>query len=265
MIRKAIVGGLVAFFLTAFFVGRDALSYVRTSAGYVKDSARGMVPMEFQLQRARQMIKDLAPEVQKNMHLIAKEEVELQRLESNVADQESRLAREKGQIGQLRTALVSGDVEFQFGGRKYSVEQVKLDLTNRFERYKTGESTLSNLRQMLGARQKGLEAARQKLDGTLAAKRQLQVEVENLEARNKMVAAARTTSNYQFDETQLGRLKELLADLRTRLEVDERLVNADTTYPDEIPVDKPSSDDIAKQVADYFREKPKPANAVAKK
>ena len=265
MIRKAVVGGLVAFLLTVFFVGRDALSYVRTSAGYVKDSAQGMVPMEFQLQRARQMIKDLAPEVQKNMHLIAKEEVELQRLESNIADQESRLTREKGQITQLRTAVVSGDSEFRFGGRKYTVEQVKLDLTNRFERYKMGESTLSNLRQMQLARQKGLDAARQKLEGTLAAKRQLQVEVENLEARNKMVAAARTTSNYQFDETQLGRVKELLADLRTRLEVDERLVNADIAYPDEIPVDKPSSDDIAKQVADYFQESPKPADNVAKK
>ena len=51
----------------------------------------------------------------------------------------------------------------------------------------------------------------------LAAKRQLEVDIENLEARKKMVEVAQTTSNYQFDDSQLGQVKELVTDLRTRL------------------------------------------------
>jgi hypothetical protein len=84
----------------------------------------------------------------------------------------------------------------------------------------------------------------------------LQVEVENLEARNQMVAAARTTSNYQFDDSHLGRVKALVDDLKARLEVDERLVHAEGQFHDEIPVDKPDNQDVVEQVTKYFaREK----------
>ena len=73
----------------------------------------------------------------------------------------------------------------------------------------------------------------------MASKRQLQVEIENLEARCQMIAAAKATSNYQFDDSRLGRVKELVAGLRSRLEVSEKLVNAEVYYHDEIPSTRP--------------------------
>jgi hypothetical protein len=90
----------------------------------------------------------------------------------------------------------------------------------------------------------------------LAQKRQLQVEVENLEARNQMVAAAQTTSHYQFDDSQLGRVKELVQNVKTRLQVSEKLVNAETEFQGEIPLDKASPQNIVEQVGDYFGPKP---------
>ena len=97
-----------------------------------------------------------------------------------------------------------------------------------------------------------MQAARQKLEGMLAAKRQLQVEIENLEARSQMIAAAQTTSDYQFDDSRLGHVKELIANLKTRMEVAEKLVNAEVNFHDEIPLDKPNSEDIVNQVTEYF-------------
>ncbi len=258
MIRRLIVVGSSALVLATVVCGRDVWSYVRTSAGCLKDSVSNSVPMEFQLERARQMIKDLTPEVQKNMHAIAKEEVELQRLESQIADSDARLAREKEQMNRLKSDLLSGGEEFRYGGRRYTAEQVKLDLAHRFDRYKTADATLCSLKQIQTARERSLDAARQKLEGMLAAKRQLQVDVENLAARNQMIAAAQATSNYNFDDSELGRAKELISSLRTRLEVDERLVNSDQYYHDEIPVDKTAADNIVEQVSQYFNP-PKPA------
>jgi hypothetical protein len=263
MIKKVIFAGAGVFLVSVFLFGRDVASYVRTSAGYLKDSVSSSVPVEFQLERARQMIKDLVPEIQKNIHVIAKEEVELQRLESQIAENEGRLSRDKDQITQLKTDVVSGRTEFVYGGRTYAIEQVKLDLANRFDRYKTADATLVSLRQIHTARQRSLEAARQKLEGMLTAKRQLLVDVENLEARNQMVAAAQTTSNYNFDDTQLGRVKELISGLRTRLDVDERLANADLYYHDEIPVEKAAPENIVEQVSKYFS-RPQPAAAAPK-
>jgi hypothetical protein len=86
----------------------------------------------------------------------------------------------------------------------------------------------------------------------LAAKRQLEVDVENLEAREKMVEVAQTTSNYQFDDSQLGQVKELVTDLRTRLQVAEKMVNAESNLNDEIPLDQKVPGDIVEQVNQYL-------------
>jgi len=105
---------------------------------------------------------------------------------------------------------------------------------------------------MQQARQRSLEAARQKLEGMLASKRQLEVEVEHLEARLKMVEAAQTTSDYQFDDSQLSRAKELVTDLRTRLDVAEKLVNSDGYLSGEIPLAEPAPENIVEEVTEYF-------------
>jgi hypothetical protein len=265
MIHKILIVGGGAALLGLVFVGRDAMSYLRTSAGYVSDAVKETVPIEFQVDRARGMIQDLVPEVRKNMHVIAKEEVEVQRLDEQIADTRARLAKEKEQQLRLAGDLDSAKSELAYGGRIYTVSEVKTDLASRLERYKIGEATLDSLVKIREARQKSLAAARTRLEGMLASKRHLQVEVEDLEARLQKIAAARSTSNYQFDDSRLGRVKELVAGLRNRLEVTERLVNAEATFHDEIPLDKPTPDNIAEQVRKHFAPKGLEQTTVAQK
>lgn len=264
MIKKAILGTAVTLVLALVFVGRDAVSYVRTSLGYVKDSVHETVPIGFQIDRARQMIRDLEPEVRKNMHLIAKEEVEVEKLQRQVNDLEARLTKEEEELKKLHADVKSGKKSFEYGGRKYNAEQVRADMASRFDRLKTGQATLKSLREIHAARSKSMDAARQKLEGMLAARRQLKVDVENLEARMHLIAAAQTTSSYTFDDSQLGRVKELLSDLRTRLDVTERLVGTEATYHDEIPVSEQAPANIVEQIGEYFA-KPQAATAAAVK
>jgi hypothetical protein len=231
----------------------------------VTDAVQESVPVEFQVDRARGMIQDLVPEVRKNMHVIAKEEVEVQRLDEQIAESRTRLAKEKEQLLRLKGDLASGKGPFTYAGRSYTADEVRTDLAHRFERYKTGEATLASLTEIRGARQRSLTAARQKLEGMLASRRQLQVEVENLEARVQMIAAAKATSAYQFDDSRLGRVKELVTGLRSRLEVAEKLVNAEVYYHDEIPVDKATPENIVEQVSEHFAPKQVPEQLAAKK
>ncbi len=264
MIKKTLLIGGAVVLLGALLVGREAASYVRTSFGYLTDAAREAVPIEFQVDRARGMIRDLVPEIRKNMHLIAKEEVKLSRLEEQIAACRSRLEKEKEQLLRLKEDLAAGGETFTYAARSYAADEVRADLAGRFERFKTGEATLESLLEIRDARRNSLEAARGKLEGMLASKRQLQVEVEHLEARLQMIAAARAASDYQFDDSRLGRVKELVSELRTRLEVAEKLVETESQYRGEIPLDQPSSDDIVEQVSEYFTPE-SPADKVAKK
>jgi len=263
MIRKTLIAAGATLLVAVVLFGRNTIGYIKTSMGYVHDSVKNSVPVGFEIDHARQMIQDLGPEVRKNMHVIAKEEVEVNRLEEQITNLEAKLAKDKEQLLRLKTDLAAGKDSYQYVGRKYTADEVKTDLANRFDRYKTSEATLGSLKQVRDARVKGLAAARQQLEGMLAQKRQLQVEVENLEARQQMVVAAQTTSNYQFDDSELGRVKELVQDLKSRIEVSEKLVNAETQIQDEIPLDKASPANIVDQVGDYFSEKKPDSKAVA--
>jgi chromosome segregation ATPase len=263
MIKKTIFAVGIAILVALFFFGRDAVSYVRTSAGYVKDSVEESVPLQFQIDRARDMVKNLTPEIRRNMHVIAKEEVEVEHLEKRIAGAEVNLAKDKREIMRLKADLAEGKDAYEYNGRDYTAEQVKIDLALRFDRYKTNEATLESLRQIHLARQKSLDAARQKLEGMLAKKRQLQVEVENLDARLQMVAAAKTTCDYQFDDSKLGRTKELIEGLQKKLDIEATLVNAEGYFQGEIPLDESAPENIVEQVSEYFGEGRPETNTLA--
>ena len=252
MIRRTLfaVGGLGL--LMVLFFGRDAASYVRTSYGWMKDSVKSQVPVEFEIERARRMVKNLVPEIRKNMHVIAQEEVEIERLDKQIAQISGGMEKDRAEILKLKTDLAAPKDTYQYGGRSYSIQQVKVDLANRFERFKTQDATLASLREIECARRKSLDAARQKFEGMKAAKRQLEVEVEHLETKYKMVEVAQTAAPFNIDDSELGRVKDLIAEIRTRLNVAERLVNEQGDFEGQIPVSAPEADDIVETVTEYF-------------
>jgi chromosome segregation ATPase len=252
MLKKALfVGGAVVLLLGLFF-GRDACSYLTTSSRWVKDTVTTNVPIEFQINRARDMIKALDPEIKQNMHLIAKEEVEIEKLAKQVDGQENGLAQAKDEILRLKGDLQTGDKTFYYASHRYTADQVKSDLEGRFERYKVNEATLEKNQKILQVRQQKLEAARQRLTEMQSAKRDLEVQVENLEAQNEMLKVAKTASDFNFDDSQLARTKELIEDIRTRMEVESKLVN-EVESAGQIQLDAPKdSADIADRVSQYF-------------
>ncbi len=106
--------------------------------------------------------------------------------------------------------------------------------------------------QMRDARQRNLDATRQKLTTMIAAQKNLEADILNLEAKRKLVAVAQASSDVIFDDSKLARAKELITDIRSRLDVAARLANADTHFRGEIPLDSAQSQDVTDQVAAYF-------------
>jgi len=207
------------------------------------------------------MIKDLDPEIHRNMHLIAKEEVEVKHLREQLGDADKQLAKNRSDIERLTGDLKGGDSHFVYCGKSYTSKQVENDLTRRFEQYKVKEATLSKLTQVLAARERGLDAAREKLKAMQAAKSQLEVDTANLDARLEMVKVAQSTSEFNFDDSRLSRTKELIRDISCRIDVAEKLVNAETTNPGQINLDEEKANgDITDQITAYF-EKSKAADA----
>jgi hypothetical protein len=211
------------------------------------------------------MIKDLDPEIHKNMHLIAREEVDVKNLSEQLATAETHLTKNRSEIERLNADLQRGDSTFVYAGKTYTAEQVETDLTRRFEQFKVKEATLGKLRQVLAARERGLLAGREKLKAMQAAKGQLEVDVANLEARLEMVKVAQSTSEFTFDDSRLSRTKDLVKDIGARIDVAEKLVNAETAYPGEINLEEEPASNISEQVTKYFEASQKADESVAVK
>lgn len=254
MLKKTLYVGAGVALLLGLLFGRDAISYVATGIASVRQSVKDSIPIEVELERAENMITNITPEIRRSRHIIAKEEVEIDRLEKRINGLEDALAQDESNIMRLKADLEGGDSYFVYAGHRYDRGQVNADLENRFERFKTKDATLGNLKKVLAARQKSVAAAREKLGDMVASKRQLEVEIENMRARTKMLEVAKTTSDFKFDDSHLARTQSLLSDIDARIQAEELVVNEATSVNfDEIPLDEPTeTKNVTDAITDYF-------------
>ena len=252
MIKKLLISGVALAAAGAIVFGTDVFSYLTTSARKVRTEVKANVPMEFELERARQMVGDLIPDIQKNLHVIAQEEVEVDDLRQQIARSEKNLATEQQHLLALRGDLDNHAGKFHYAGRLASGQEVRNELSRRFERFQTAEATMKAKHQMLEAREKSLAAARDKLEGMLTSKRDLEVQVQNLDARLKMVQAVQATSQFQFDDSRLSRCKKLVQELRKRLDVAERIVEQDGKLVETLSMEMDAPEDIGERIDQYF-------------
>ena len=246
-------GGAAALLLLAFLFGSDATSYLTTSVASVRDSVKSSVPVNFELERARQHISEITPEVRKNMELITGEEVEIEKLEEHIHEFETKLSADQKAIVRLNSDLASGSESFVYTGNAYTAKEVKRDLETRFEEYKTDESTLENLKRLLTARLSNLNTARNKLADMQGVQRKLRVQIDNLAARNRMIEVTKSSSQFVFDDSQLAKTSQLIDEIDSRLSAEERMANSENRSFDRIPVqDSESQVDLMDEITNYF-------------
>jgi chromosome segregation ATPase len=254
MVKKLILAGGALALLSSVTFGVPLYSYGRCGVSWLRDSASESMPLEWELKRARQMIADLKPEIEINAKRIAREKIDTARLQEQFDDTQSRLAKTQTDIERLTVDLESQNDYYTYGDRTYTSAQVKNDLGNRFKRFKTRKATSDKLQQMLTARQSSLKAAHERMDAMLGARRQLEVEVENLQARLGALRVAQTSSQLNLDDSQLARTRELLDEIATRIDVEEETMSVDMEYFGEIDLDEPSDESLLDEITAYFQD-----------
>lgn len=252
MIKKMLLTGGALALLSTVTMGVPLFSYARCGASWLKSSASDAMPLEWELKRARQMIADLKPEIKVNAKRIALEKVDVARLQTQLSENHDRLAKTQSDIERLTEDLKSDNKYYTYGDRTYTSSQVKNDLGNRFKRFKTRRATVEKLEQMLTAREASLRAAKERMEAMLSAKSQLEVEVENLQARLGALRLAQTSSSLNLDDSQLSRTRALLDEIATRIDVEEETMTVDVEYFGEIELDEPGQADLLDEISSYF-------------
>lgn len=252
MFKKILIGSALVAGTGALIGGTSAYSYLKTGYHSVRDSIKEQIPIDLEIKRVRDMIEDLKPEIAENLRIIAREEVEVGKLQREVSSKKSNLTKSKEAILRLKEDLQSGVKFVSYKGRDYSMDQVKKDLNDRFKHFQTQEATVDKLEKILEARERNLNAARRKLESMLAAKRQHEVAVENLQARWTMQQVVESSSHYTLHDSRLSHVRDTLDDISTRLDVAEKLVGQDEVTTGIPVLDEDAPADLVEQITTYF-------------
>jgi len=257
MVRKLIIGAVAIAAIGGLVAGKDVFSYARTGICSARNHFRREVPVEFEIERARHEVERLLPEVRKSLHLIAEEQVEVAQLKSSVAAREASLKTQQEAILSMSEDLKNDDVRFVYAGRKYSRREVQKDLAERFHRFKIAEETVKREQQVLAAKEKALAANRETLETMLSQRKDLEVELERLEARLHTLDARRQVHGLAIDDSHLNRVKTLISTIEKRLDVEDAVLASEGDLSGLIPVEQGQAEnpeEITSLVDRYFQD-----------
>jgi len=234
MLKKGLLVGAGVVLVLGLLFGRSGLTYLKTSVSDIRQAVDENIPIETKISVARAEIERLDPVIKDLAFNIAKEEIKIKRMVEEVAQKETQLAKDQEHIDALTNHLrMNGSNEYVVktsnGTQRFSSNVVESDLRSCFENFKTNKATIEKMTQIIEARRQGLQAARENYEETKLARHELDVQIENLQARHKMIQVAQVSSEFHHDNSQLARTRELIDNIEGRIETEELLTHMEPT------------------------------------
>lgn len=251
MVKKGLLGvGLGALALGLVF-GHKAPSYVRTAFHKARHSVERQVPIQFDIDRARQELEALDPAIRENVENLARAEEDVKELDQEIVAFHANLDRETREMLTLRRDL--GDGSVLRTNASFSADDVKRDLAGRLEHVRQSRKTLGEMEKTLKFRKQAVVAAKQQLEAFVQQKRALETQIDEIEARQKAIEAAHTTDEFRFDNSALGRVKQTIKELRRRQNIAVNAAELHGRYIDkQVPVGTEQVRDVLKEIDTEF-------------
>jgi len=251
-IKSIVILALIAVIVAGVVFGKDMVSYLRSSTTSMQRAVKDAIPVEFELQRARDLLEEIIPELLTNIKLIAREEVEVAALNSDITQSKKRLAQQKQRITQLRQKYDTYNTAYASNQSPAPRENLTRQLAQHFDRFKEAQAVLESKRRLLTSRQQSLSAAIQLLEKTRTQKTLLAGKIEMLQGQYRLVQAASVGSRIQIDDTKLAQTEKLIGQIKKRLDVAERILAHESRFVDNITHEEISEEDLLRQVDKYF-------------
>ena len=233
LLSGAVLGGAgFLFFGTAF------PSYLGTMAGSVRESVAGQIPIDLELRRAENLIRQIDPQIDHCKRDLANAEVELDRLQESVTGLEKVVDGEEKKL-KVGARLLSGDgsnevvLASDVGARR----RVTIDLQRTKDSYVNNVAILKAKRSLIERQTKAVDAAKQKLLAVRTEREALEDQVRALKTQQQQVEAmAATSQRFDLDSTALSQAKEVISTVKKRLDVAQRMLENDMVFQGDDPL-----------------------------
>lgn len=248
LIKWTVIGAAALGATGYVLFGTQIGSYLGTAASSLREGVAESIPIDFELKRARNLIREIDPQLQDARRELAQSEVDLQAVQEEV----SRLEKEVGD-GERKLRAVSASMTGASSGFTFASHErvrVEFDLERTFEAFKNKVALLDGKKKLIARQERAVSAARLRLDAVRAEKGRLEEMVAALTTQKRQLdALAASSRTIELDDTALGRAREVLDQVKNRLDVAQRMLE------DEIfaaPEGKAASRDIVAEITRYF-------------
>ncbi|MEM7198689.1 MAG: hypothetical protein AAF628_00370 [Planctomycetota bacterium] len=253
LLKLALIGSLGAGAAGYFFLGDGALTYVSTMARSVKESVRGQIPIEFELKRAESLIRDIRPQMHQCKRDVALADVRLRQLIDEVENLEIQVATAERTLKTGADALGGANVQalHALASGRYSRERLEVGLERTFDNFKANNALLKSKQALIERRQRELDAARAKVDAVRTEEARLKELIGQLKTQKALVDAMKASSkNVELDDSALGEAKKVLAEVKERLDVAQRMLEDEMSFDG--GRDRRPQRDIVGEINDHF-------------
>jgi len=207
---------------------------------------------EFELERIKDQIAKLTPDMYKNISKIAEEMVEVKTLENRVGTLQAKLTDAKGELKVVSDAIEHGNKLVSMPSGREIKPTANL-VKDKLRTCKNIERELATSQKILDAKQGGLDSARQQLAEMKRQREELMVMAADFEAELKTLQLEQTRAKIKLDDTRLGEIKQAFESLRARIEVERTKADVTTRFFNDAQPVTPEKKADAKDTLDEAR------------
>jgi len=265
IVKKGLLGVALGAGTLFLVFGTAAPSYVKTAFHKGRQIVKDSVDPQFDIDRARDMIANLKPMIEKNIETLARAEYEAENLEREVIAVQANLDGEKKAMLSLRDSLKTGD--FRLAGHVAdTADEVKADLAHRLDHYTFTTDLLKTKQAELKAKRKIIKAAHEQLQNLKSQKTTLLTKLANIEAQLRLIEATQAKNEFHFDGSALANAKQTVAELEEKLQILAKRAQLEGRYSDELNGTTSStfvdpSRDVVKEVDDALGQSARPSSS----
>ena len=235
LLSGAVLGG--AGFL---FLGTDFPSYLGTMASSVRESVTGAIPVEIELKRAEGLIRQIDPQIDRCKLDLARAQIELENLQNSISNLEKvTIAEEKRLKGGAKLLSGDGTAEVMLASdSRGHLRRINAELARTKDSYVNNLAMLKTKRALVERQSRAVEAASQRLDAVRTERIALEDQVATLKTQKMQVESLTAQSKrFNLDDSALSQAKEVIAHVKERLDVAQRMLENDLVFHGEDSVE----------------------------
>ncbi len=251
--------GSVAVAATGFFLfGGQTLSYVTTAADSIREGIKEEIPIEYELKRASKLIQAIDPQIRSAKLQVAKAEVSLENTRKDIERLERSVTRSERKLRTVSASL-NGEGAGVYELSSYKRQRVEIDLQRTFDAHKNNAVILRSKRALVARQEQSVATASVRLDAIRAEKSRLVDMIASLKTQKMQLdAMAASSVNIHLDDSALGQAKDVLSEIQNRLDVAQKLMEADIFFGPQTEESMITDTNVAFEVQKYLNDDGQP-------